>query len=106
MATYLELKAQAEKLLEEAEHLRRQEIAVVINDIKAKIAEYGLSAADLGFSNIATPRKASAGRKSEQTASVVRYRGPNGEPWSGMGRQPQWLKNALAEGKNKEDFRV
>lgn len=105
MATYLELKAQAEKLLEEAEHLRRQEISVVVNDIKAKIAEYGLSAADLGFTNIAAPRKA-AGRKVEQAVSAVRYRGPNGEPWSGMGRQPQWLKNALAEGKSKEDFRV
>jgi DNA-binding protein H-NS len=49
VATYLELKEQAEKLLAEAEKLREQEIADAIADIKRKMELYGLTAADLGL---------------------------------------------------------
>lgn len=97
MATYLELKAQAEKLLQQAEDLRQQEIADVIKEIKAKMAEYGITAADLGSSSKKSTSKASP---------AVKYRGPNGETWSGRGRSPVWLKEALEQGKSKEDFAV
>ena len=97
MSTYLELKAQAEKLMQQAEELRHQEIAEVIRDIKAKMAEYGITAADLGGS----------GKKSSFKAPVaVKYRGPNGEEWSGRGRAPAWMKAALDQGRSKEDFAV
>lgn len=102
MATYLELKAQAEALMNQAEQARKQEIAEVVSEIKQKMAEYGISVADLGL-----PAGGKKARKSSgATASVVRYRGPNGEGWSGMGRQPQWMKSALEQGKSKEDFAV
>lgn len=104
MATYLELKAQAEELLQQAEELRKREIAEVIADIKVKMQEYGITAADLGLAAGGAKR---AGKKAgASTPSVVRYRGPNGETWSGMGRQPAWLKEALEQGKSKEDFSV
>ena len=38
MATYLELKEQAEKLMAEAERMREQELADTIAEIKEKIA--------------------------------------------------------------------
>lgn len=100
MATYLELKAQAEELLRRAEEIRKQEVAEVVKDIKAKMAQYNLNPEDLGFT---------AGNKKTSKASnpaPVRYIGPNGEKWSGMGRQPQWVKDIIAEGKSKEDFAV
>ncbi len=101
MASYLELKAQAEALMQQAEEARKQEIAKVVAEIKQKMAEYGITAADLGVSGgKKAPRKSSA----SAGASVVRYKGPNGEGWSGMGRQPQWLKEAIEQGKSKEDF--
>lgn len=104
MATYLELKAQAEALMQQAENLRKQEIADVVAEIKQKMAQYGISAADLGFSGGSAKR---AGRRAGSSAtSVVRYKSPNGDTWSGMGRQPAWMKEALAQGKNKEDFAV
>lgn len=97
MATYLELKAKAEKLLQEAEALRQQELAEVIQEIKTKMAEYGITVADLG--GTAKP-KAKTGKK--VGAVAPKYRNPQtGETWSGRGRAPKWL-----EGKNKEDFAI
>lgn len=97
MATYLELKAQAESLLQQAETLRQQEIAEVISDIKAKMAEYGITAADLG---------ASSKKAAPKSTVAIKYRGPNGEEWTGRGRTPVWMKEALDQGKSKEDFTV
>ena len=103
MATYLELKAQAEKLMQQAEEARKKEIAEVVADIKTKMQEYGITASDLG---IAVSGKRASKKVGPSTPAVVRYKNNKGETWSGMGRQPQWIKDAIAEGKSKEDFAV
>lgn len=37
----------------------------------------------------------------------IRYRSPDGEnAWTGRGRTPKWLAEALGDGKSKEDFAV
>jgi DNA-binding protein H-NS len=36
----------------------------------------------------------------------AKYRGPNGEAWSGRGIAPRWLKAFELEGRNREEFRV
>ena len=102
MATYLELKEQAEKLLAEAERMREQEIADAIADIKRKIDLYGLTAADLGWA------KSGPGPvRTKAPKSPVKYRGPNGETWAGgRGRKPQWVTEALQQGRSLEDFAV
>jgi DNA-binding protein H-NS len=104
MATYLELKQQAEKLLAEAERMREQEIADAISDIKEKIRLYGLTAQDLGLAASGPGRGGRAARPKSAPAAV-KYRGPNGETWSGgRGRKPGWIMKALKEGKSLEDF--
>lgn len=105
MATYLELRAKGEKLLAEAEELRIKELNDVIQDIKEKVKAYGLNAQDLGFSGGgAARRKRSSG---SSTKAAVKYRGPNGETWSGgRGRKPRWVTEALAAGKKIEQFAV
>jgi DNA-binding protein H-NS len=35
-----------------------------------------------------------------------KYRGPNGELWSGRGRPPRWLQHALSQGRRREDFLI
>ena len=103
MATYIELKNQAEALLAEAELVRKQEIAEVIQRIKAQMKEYGVTLADLGASNSGVQRKAA---KTKPTAPA-KYRGPNGELWAGgLGRKPEWVRALLAEGKNIEDYLI
>ena len=105
MPTYLELKEQAEKLLAQAEQMRRQETEEAIADIKAKMKAYGLTAQDLGLAPSARQR---APRGSAAAApKPAKYRGPNGEAWSGgRGRKPQWVVEALAKGRKLKDFEV
>jgi DNA-binding protein H-NS len=108
MATYLELKEQAEKLMAQAEDMRQRETQQAIDDIKVKMKAYGLTARDLGLGGGSpagkrAPRKSSAGG----SKSPAKYRGPNGELWSGgRGRKPQWVTDALAKGKKLEDFAI
>lgn len=101
MATYIELKQKAEKMLAEAEQMRQKEIDDVMAEIREKMKAYGLTGQDLGFG--ASTRK-KAGSK---PAAPAKYRGPNGESWGGgRGRKPQWVVNALKAGKKIEDFAI
>ncbi len=106
MATYLELKAQAEQLMAEAERLREQETQQVIDDIKAKMQAYGITARDLGLAGTGTG--GTGARRTPRAAGrekVVKYRGPNGETWSGgRGRKPDWVVRALKEGRSIDEF--
>jgi DNA-binding protein H-NS len=105
VATYLELKEQAEKLLAEAERMREQEISDAIADIKQKMELYGITAADLGLASKNTGGPGTA--RAKPAKSAVKYRGPNGEPWSGgRGRKPQWVVQALKDGRSLEEFAV
>jgi DNA-binding protein H-NS len=105
MATYLELRARGEKLLAEAEELRVKELEDVIQDIKEKIKAYGLTAQDLGLSAGGATRRKRSSTSSPKAAP--KYRGPNGETWSGgRGRKPRWVTDALAKGRKIEDFAV
>jgi DNA-binding protein H-NS len=79
----------------------------LIADIKQKIASFGLTAQDLGLSASAGGTRKKAGGSSAKKVGVVKYRGPNGETWSGgRGRKPQWVVNALAAGKSLDEFLV
>lgn len=102
MATYSELMAQAQKLMAQAEQARKDELSSVIADIKAKMKQFGISAADLGGA-------ASSGKKAgkSKSSAPAKYRGPNGELWAGgPGRKPEWVRAVLASGKSVEDFRI
>ncbi|TDQ41951.1 H-NS family nucleoid-associated regulatory protein [Tepidicella xavieri] len=101
MATYSELMAQAQALMAQAEQVRKQELAQVIADIKTTMRQYGLTVEDLGVTPV---RVRPAGRR---TKAPAKYRGPNGELWSGgPGRKPEWVKAILAEGKDIEAYRI
>jgi len=98
MATYKELKAQAEVLLQQAETARRAEIAAVVAEIQARMKEYGITLVDL---------KGGAKKAKSRGAVAAKYRNPaTGESWSGRGRAPRWLADELAEGRAKDEFLV
>jgi DNA-binding protein H-NS len=83
MASYAELKAQADALIKQAEEIRKIENKEVIAEIRAAIREHGITADQLGF--------APAGKGSRKTAPA-KYRDPvTGKTWSGRGRTPLWL---------------
>jgi DNA-binding protein H-NS len=39
-------------------------------------------------------------------SSPVRYRGPDGQTWTGKGKLPKWLAELEANGKKREDYAV
>lgn len=101
MATYTELMAQAQALMTQAEQARKNELSTAITDIRAKMKQYGITVADLGG---AAGTKKPAKTKSKAAA---KYKGPNGELWAGgPGRKPEWVRAALAAGKDIENFRI
>lgn len=102
MATYQEIVQKISELQKQAEEIKAREQATVIADIREKIEQYGLTAEDLGFGG-----KAAAGKKTTAARKVpVRYRDSAGNTWTGRGKRPGWLTQALASGKAMEDFLI
>ena len=102
--TYKQIQKQIETLQRQAEKLRTQESDGVIARIKVAIAHYGLTAEQLGFGATANgvTTKAKAG-KATPTRSA-KYSDGQGNSWSGMGKRPYWLRDALAAGRTLEEF--
>lgn len=117
--TYTDLMKQIETLREEAERVRRDEVAGVVARIKEAIAVYGLTAADLGLSPAArggrpakapaTPARRGAAKakgRGKAAGPAAKYRDEQGRTWGGRGPRPLWLREALNAGRKLEDFAV
>ena len=106
MATLQELMAQKEALERQIDQTRSQARAEAIEKVRALMAEYGLTAADLGAKTAGKPvRKPKAAGSGGKVAAKYRN-ASTGETWSGRGLQPRWLKAALASGRKLTDFAV
>ena len=98
MATLKELLAQKEAIEQQIEQTKKQERGDAVNKVRALMAEYGLTVADIGG-------KAASKAKSGGGKVPAKYRNAStGDSWSGRGLQPRWLKAALASGKKLSDF--
>jgi DNA-binding protein H-NS len=75
--------------------------AAAIAEMRQKFTELDLTLEDVLAEN-GNKRSRRAGGKSAH----VKYRGPEGEEWSGRGRAPVWLRNLEAEGHNREEYGV
>lgn len=94
MATYKQLTEQLAKVQAQMAAAREKEVAATIEQIKERIAEYGITAEELGFSS-----KRSTSRKTG--GLPPKYRDPKtGATWSGRGRAPAWL------GKRRDKFLI
>ncbi len=110
---YKELKAQLEKLAQETEAAREQEVKEVAARVVAELNEYQVSLADLvaaGFKVSAAEKPTKASTKKPQSAAtgVVKYKDPSNPQniWSGKGRPPKWLTEQEAAGKSRESFQI
>lgn len=103
MSRLLEINEQMARLQQEADAIRQSERQSVIDDILAKMETYGLSPEDLSPAGKSSRRAASTGARGPVTA---KYRGPNGELWTGRGMTPRWLKALLDQGHNKASFLI
>jgi len=68
--------------------------------IEEQLQRSGLSLRDL-FPELLPSR-----RGGEPGSLPAKYRGPNGEAWSGRGHTPRWLDALVAQGRTKEEFLI
>lgn len=118
MSNLIEIQSQIEKLQKQAQDIRSKEFANTVQDILAKMQAFGITIKDLQTAKPGKATKASRGKSkaasakpakaSKKSGAVVaaKFRGPNGETWSGRGLTPKWLAILVAQGRTKEEFAI
>ncbi|MEY2953792.1 MAG: hypothetical protein RLZZ401_1879 [Pseudomonadota bacterium] len=115
MSNLIEIQTQIEKLTKQASEIRAREFDKTVQEILAKMTAFGITLKDLQPKKAGKAAKPAKGRprksavsapKKSGTVVAAKYRGPNGESWSGRGLMPRWLSALVAQGKTKEDFAI
>ena len=88
-----------------ADNLRLEKLEEARNVLAAKIQaecdELGLSPeAVLGI------KRGRRDRRENTTSVSIKYRGPQGETWTGRGIAPLWIRKLEEEGHDREEYRV
>ena len=84
--------------------MQRDARAMNIAKVRALMAEYGVTAADIKGKS--TAGRASTAVKLRGKAAIKYRNAATGDTWAGRGRQPIWLTAALASGAKLADFAV
>lgn len=120
MGNLIDIQSQIEKLQKQASEIKSREFDKTVQEILAKMQAFGITLKDLqpGKKRGAKPKSKAAGaaksasgrvkKSGEKSGAVVavKFRGPNGETWSGRGLTPRWLAALVAQGQSKEEFAV
>lgn len=95
MATLSSLQKQIEALQRKADAIRKAEMAEAVKKAKQLIAQYGLTAQDVGLvgkSSRGKPHVKGTASGATKTAGVAKYRDPqSGKTWTGRGKPPNWI---------------
>ncbi len=95
MTTYKELLQQREALESKIAEARKREISQAVSQVRAMVAEFGLTAQDVFPTGKA--RAAGSGAK-----VAAKYRDPaTGKTWTGRGKAPKWI-----DGKDRAKFLI
>lgn len=98
-----QLKAQRDALDAQIKQAMAAERNDAIRAAKKLIADFELSARDLGLSVTTTRRSGDA-----RAVVAPKYRDPQNpdNTWTGRGKMPRWLDQAVRAGKDREFFRI
>ena len=86
-----------EKRQEKVEASRK----MVLEEVQSKLNEMGLDLDDVKISFEQRKRHRNTGR-----VIPPKYRGPEGQRWSGRGSVPKWIRDHEAAGGNRSEFLV
>ena len=104
--TLARIQQEIDKLQQEAEKVKAKEVAGVIERIKAAIAFYSLTPADLFLTRGRPPGKAKKAA-AKKVPSKAKYRDKEtGKTWTGHGKRPGWFVKAIEEGMKAEEMAV
>ncbi len=106
------LKKLADSASEKFNTRKQNELKDMVARWLAEAAAVGYSASDVmaelrgGRGATGGAKRGRAPRADKGATAAPKYKGPNGELWSGRGQPPKWMKPLLAAGKKKEDFLI
>jgi DNA-binding protein H-NS len=106
MNNLIEIQNQIEKLQMQANEIRAQEFDKTVQEILVKMTAFGITLKDLEAVKGRARRAVSSAAKPAAKPAAAKYRGPNGETWSGRGLMPRWLSALVAQGRSKEEFAI
>ena len=115
MSYLLDIQSQIEKLQKQTSEIRAKDFDATVKDILAKMQAFGITLKDLqpakpgkGRKGAPKVREAKAAKPSKRAGVAVapKFRGPNGETWTGRGLMPKWLAALVAQGQSKESFAI
>ena len=121
MSDLIDIQSQIQKLQKQASEIKAREFDATLRDILSKMEAFGISIKDL--QGAVTGRKgrgrpsgkvkdgvkakgAAVKVKKAVVAVAAKYKGPNGETWSGRGLTPRWMTALVAQGRSKEEFAI
>lgn len=118
MSNLIDIQSQIEKLQKQANDIKAKEFHSTVQEILAKMQAFGITVKDLqaikpgktgrSKAKVTTAKVLKARREPKKATTPVaaKFRGPNGETWSGRGLMPKWLSALVAQGQTKESFAI
>ena len=114
MNELVKLRQQISDLEKQAAELQKKNRPAVLAEMREQMAAYGITAEELNRPAAKTSRPKAFLAKSASPAkgkkpvvtSPAKYRGPEGQTWSGRGIAPKWLNALLVGGKTRDDFLI
>lgn len=114
MNELVKLRQQIAEMEKQAADLQKKNRPAVLAQLREQMAAYGITAEELSrpaakaARSKAPPAKPASTPKGKKAAvpSPAKYRGPQGQEWSGRGTAPKWLNDLLVDSKTREDFLI
>jgi DNA-binding protein H-NS len=103
--------AEYEAMLNELKAKQREKLesqrTEVIENIRARIKKYGITAGEIFVSSRATSRVTPRVANSTRSVVAAKYRDPEtGAVWSGRGKMPLWLDAQIKAGRERSEFLI
>jgi DNA-binding protein H-NS len=118
LSNLIKIRLQVEKLKNIASDIKAKKFNNTVQEILAKMQAFSITVKDLQSvkpakgggawrgNKIPSATKAEKRAKKAGAAVAPKYRGPNGEAWSGRGLTPKWLSSLIAQGQPKATFAI
>lgn len=101
--TLEELRIEREKLDKQIAAIEVEEKRKILAQVHELVNKAGLTVEDV-FGHGGNKNKAI--RIAKAVPAPAKYRHPDGRTWTGIGRKPAWITEALASGKPLESFAI
>ena len=115
MSNLIELQSQITTLQKQAAELKARDFDSTVIEIRETMQLFGITIKDIQAPQ-RKPKKTKEGTtavkkvklasKSVSKPVEAKYRGPEGQTWSGRGLSPKWLAALIEQGAMREDFLI